>query len=167
MRWWFPDEPSSPGLAIDSSDELFALARLRFLRWADPKDEFGNGAVMRLHGTRLDLRRRSPLFREGDSFEGQRTRAGMSLGVLVIRDLVRGPREVGTDPGWERRFWAADRGALSVDRFVMIEASSRHVLDLSRGILTELDVDVVLERVLQAARELTGARYAALGVLDA
>jgi signal transduction histidine kinase len=29
-----------------------------------------------------------------------------------------------------------------------------------------LDVDVVLERVLWAARELTGARYAALGVLD-
>jgi signal transduction histidine kinase len=49
----------------------------------------------------------------------------------------------------------------------MIEAASRHVLDLSRSILAELDVDVVLERVLQAARELTGARYAALGVLDA
>ncbi len=40
------------------------------------------------------------------------------------------------------------------------------MLDLARSLLAELDVDVVLDRVLQAARELTGARYAALGVLD-
>jgi signal transduction histidine kinase len=34
-------------------------------------------------------------------------------------------------------------------------------------VLAELDLDVVLDRVLDAARELTGARYAALGVLNA
>ncbi len=38
------------------------------------------------------------------------------------------------------------------------------VLDLACG--SALDVDVVLERVLEAACELTGARYAALGILD-
>jgi signal transduction histidine kinase len=32
--------------------------------------------------------------------------------------------------------------------------------------VTELDLDVVLERVLQTAREITGARYAALGILN-
>ena len=32
--------------------------------------------------------------------------------------------------------------------------------------LTELDLDVVLDRVLEAAQELTEARYAALGVLN-
>ena len=48
----------------------------------------------------------------------------------------------------------------------MIDSASRHVLDLARSLLAELDVDVVLDRVLKAARELTGARYAALGVLD-
>ena len=32
--------------------------------------------------------------------------------------------------------------------------------------MSDLDVDVVLERVLEAACELTGARYAAIGVLD-
>ena len=32
--------------------------------------------------------------------------------------------------------------------------------------LEHLDLEVVLERVLQSARDLTGARYAALGVLD-
>jgi GAF domain-containing protein len=40
------------------------------------------------------------------------------------------------------------------------------VLDVACGVLSDLDVDVVLERVLEAARELTGARYAALGILD-
>ena len=40
------------------------------------------------------------------------------------------------------------------------------VLDVACGVLSDLDVDVVLERVLVAAREVTGAEYAALGVLD-
>jgi signal transduction histidine kinase len=42
----------------------------------------------------------------------------------------------------------------------------RRLLDVARGVLAELDLDIVLERVLGAARELTGAQYAALGVLD-
>jgi len=40
------------------------------------------------------------------------------------------------------------------------------VLDVAQGVLADLDLDVVLERVIEAARDLTGARYAALGVLD-
>jgi signal transduction histidine kinase len=40
------------------------------------------------------------------------------------------------------------------------------VLDVARGVLADLDLDLVLERVIEAARELTGARYAAVGVLD-
>ncbi|HWX43796.1 MAG TPA: GAF domain-containing protein [Solirubrobacteraceae bacterium] len=47
-----------------------------------------------------------------------------------------------------------------------MDSAARGVLDLARGVLAELDFDVVLERVLQSAQELTGARYAALGVLD-
>jgi signal transduction histidine kinase len=42
----------------------------------------------------------------------------------------------------------------------------RGVLSVAREMLGELELDVVLERVLEAARELSGARYAALGVLD-
>ena len=42
----------------------------------------------------------------------------------------------------------------------------RGVLSIARGVLGDLDLQVVLERVLNASRELTGARYAALGVLD-
>ena len=42
----------------------------------------------------------------------------------------------------------------------------RGVLEVARGVLCDLDLDVVLERVVEAAREVSGARYAALGVLD-
>jgi signal transduction histidine kinase len=42
----------------------------------------------------------------------------------------------------------------------------RGVLDVARLVLSDLDVEVVLTRVLEAARELSGASYAALGVLD-
>jgi signal transduction histidine kinase len=44
--------------------------------------------------------------------------------------------------------------------------TARGVLDIARSVFTELDVDGVLQRVLESARELTGARYAALGVLS-
>jgi two-component system, NarL family, sensor histidine kinase DevS len=40
------------------------------------------------------------------------------------------------------------------------------LLEVGRGLVSELDQERVLRHVLEAARELTGARYAALGVLD-
>lgn len=46
------------------------------------------------------------------------------------------------------------------------ERRLRLLLEVGRGLVSELDLEVVLERVLEAARELTGAQYAALGVLD-
>jgi signal transduction histidine kinase len=47
-----------------------------------------------------------------------------------------------------------------------MDRAVRGMLDLARDVLAELDLDVVLDRVLESAQELTGARYAALGVLD-
>jgi GAF domain-containing protein len=47
-----------------------------------------------------------------------------------------------------------------------MESATEGVLSVARGVLEELDLEVVLARVLDAARGLTGARYAALGVLD-
>ena len=41
------------------------------------------------------------------------------------------------------------------------------LLEAGRSLVSELDLEVVLERLLETARELTGARYAAIGVLDA
>jgi signal transduction histidine kinase len=40
------------------------------------------------------------------------------------------------------------------------------LIDVGRSLLSELDLDVVLDRVLDTAADLTGARYAALGILD-
>jgi signal transduction histidine kinase len=46
-----------------------------------------------------------------------------------------------------------------------MDRTTRGVLDIARSVLGELDLEVVLNRALESARELTGARYAALGVL--
>ena len=47
-----------------------------------------------------------------------------------------------------------------------MDQATRGVLTVARSVLEQLDTDQVLNRVLDAACELTGARYAALGVLD-
>ena len=47
-----------------------------------------------------------------------------------------------------------------------MDQATRGVLTVARSVLEQLDTDQVLDRVLDAACELTGARYAALGVLD-
>ncbi len=42
----------------------------------------------------------------------------------------------------------------------------RRLLDVGQALVTELDQKAVLDQVLEAAREITGAQYAALGVLN-
>lgn len=42
----------------------------------------------------------------------------------------------------------------------------RRLLDAGRGLMTELDLAALLDALLETARELTGARYAALGILN-
>ncbi|MGE5283140.1 MAG: GAF domain-containing protein [Chloroflexota bacterium] len=54
---------------------------------------------------------------------------------------------------------ATDSGALD-------ELRLRELIDVGRTLVTELDPEVVFRRLLEVACELTGARYAALGVLD-
>jgi signal transduction histidine kinase len=46
------------------------------------------------------------------------------------------------------------------------EERFRRLIDVGSSLLSELDIEVVLKSVVDAARELTNARYAALGVLD-
>ncbi|HEX8690239.1 MAG TPA: GAF domain-containing protein [Solirubrobacterales bacterium] len=43
---------------------------------------------------------------------------------------------------------------------------SERLLEVARELVSELDLEAVLARVLDAARELTDSRYAALGILD-
>lgn len=42
----------------------------------------------------------------------------------------------------------------------------QRLIEVGRDLVSELDVDVVLDRLLATAQELTGARFAAVGVLD-
>lgn len=53
-----------------------------------------------------------------------------------------------------------------MDEEDLLEPRARAVLAIARDLLSDLDLDAVLERVLESARELAGASYAALGVLD-
>ena len=46
------------------------------------------------------------------------------------------------------------------------EQRLRRLIDVGRGLLSQLDPEAVLQQVLETACEITGARYAALGVLD-
>ena len=46
------------------------------------------------------------------------------------------------------------------------QARLRRLIEVGRSLVSESDTATVIESALTAARELTGARYAALGVLD-
>ena len=46
------------------------------------------------------------------------------------------------------------------------EQRLRRLIDVGRGLLSQREPDAVLDQVLETAREITGARYAAMGVLD-
>ena len=46
------------------------------------------------------------------------------------------------------------------------ERRLEQLLELGRSLVGDLDLELVLKRVLEAGRVLTGARYAALGILD-
>ena len=56
------------------------------------------------------------------------------------------------------------RGVYSGD--VLDEQRLRRLLDAGRSLVADLDLESVLNRVLEIAAEVTGARYAALGILD-
>lgn len=53
-----------------------------------------------------------------------------------------------------------------MDRDVLDEHRLRRLIDVGRGLVAQLDLEAVLNEVVKVARELTGARYAALGILD-
>ena len=60
--------------------------------------------------------------------------------------------------------WAAIGAGRGVG---VMDEQAQGLLDVAAGVLGELDLEVVIDRLLESARELTGAQYAALGVLDA
>jgi signal transduction histidine kinase len=53
-----------------------------------------------------------------------------------------------------------------VNRDVLDEHRLRRLIDVGRGFVSQLEPESVLRELVEVARELTGARYAALGILD-
>ena len=53
-----------------------------------------------------------------------------------------------------------------MDAYPIDSTRLERLLEVGRGLVSTRDPEVVLTEVLRAAQELTGARYAALGVLD-
>jgi signal transduction histidine kinase len=51
-------------------------------------------------------------------------------------------------------------------RDVLDEHRLRRLIDVGRGLVAQLDLEAVLREVVEVARDLTGARYAAIGILD-
>src|SRR6266516_1541259 len=47
-----------------------------------------------------------------------------------------------------------------------METRWRSLIDAGIAVTSELSLDAVLQRIVEAAAQLTGARYAALGVID-
>jgi signal transduction histidine kinase len=68
--------------------------------------------------------------------------------------------------GSVRRVSGDERGQTSPDPIRLGEDALRRLLEVGRTLVSELDLESVLRRVLETAGELTGARYAALGILD-
>jgi signal transduction histidine kinase len=54
----------------------------------------------------------------------------------------------------------------SCDVETLGERQLRRLIEVGRALVSELDLEVLLRRVIDVARELTGARYVALGILD-
>jgi signal transduction histidine kinase len=62
--------------------------------------------------------------------------------------------------------WSSAEMAQGSDSGALDEPRLRELIDVGRSLVAELDPEVVFQQVLEVACQLTGARYAALGVLD-
>jgi len=61
---------------------------------------------------------------------------------------------------------APARSRLDNDRVSTVESRLRRLVEAGIALSSELSLDAVLQRIVEAAADLTGARYAALGVID-
>src|SRR5205085_5448544 len=72
----------------------------------------------------------------------------------AVCEVVEGPG--GRGLGWR-----------SVDALSVSEGRLRALFEAGLAVSSELSLEALLRRLVEAAAELTGARYAALGVIDA
>jgi GAF domain-containing protein len=59
-----------------------------------------------------------------------------------------------------------ERSASALGAPRLSERELRRLLEVGRALVSELDLEAVLRQVLDTARDLTRARYAALGIID-
>ena len=86
--------------------------------------------------------------------------------VPVLSGIRANPHDVGGTPApaWPRFDAVYPSAAAMSDSLDQLQI--RRLLEIGRGLVAKLDLEDVLDEILEASRELTGARYAALGVLN-
>src|SRR4051812_11323561 len=105
------------------------------------------------------------------------TRMGLFSGIPEASTLAAAPPSGKTrndiadraGPCRRGRDAAPRRGTVAANAMLDAARDDRRLIrliEVGRSLLSELDLDVVLDRVLATARDLTGAQYAALGILD-
>ena len=108
----------------------------------------------------------APVDREGSVVEpglvGEREGPVLKIGARRAPDLRWSPP---TGCGELRRS-AARLGFARCRRTRSPRPELRRLLAAGRSLVPQLDIEAVLDELLEIARELTGAQYAALGVLD-
>jgi signal transduction histidine kinase len=85
-------------------------------------------------------------------------------GTQATSAAVPGPPRGTT--AWIRRNYARTILVLAPERGQLSQEELTRLLAVGRALVSELDLEAVLRQVLTTARELTSARYAALGILD-
>src|SRR5688572_26213115 len=80
-----------------------------------------------------------------------------------LRHPHRQPVWLGSHYGWSA---IRSRRSTRMDAVDLDTSKLGRLLDVGRALVAERDPEAVLFLVLNEARDLTGARYAALGVLD-
>jgi signal transduction histidine kinase len=96
---------------------------------------------------------------------GDEESSAHSTDLIRVRTKYVLLRSVATDPARRRqRKYALSAEAVSTQSTE--PDSARRLLDVGRALVTELDPETVLRRVIEEARDITSARYVALGVLD-
>jgi two-component system, NarL family, sensor histidine kinase DevS len=84
-----------------------------------------------------------------------------------LRDNLRQCSNFSTDATTKTRIGGREKVVRVLTENRLTDERLEQLLEVGRAIVSELDPETVFRRVLDAARDLTGARYAALGVLNA
>ena len=95
-----------------------------------------------------------------------RTRSGAGRGFVVMPRLSSRRPPVASGAATPPRPWKPAIESAGVDAGSLDAARLRRLIDAGRSLVSQFDLDELLERLIEVAASITGARYAALGILD-